>query len=252
LQGIVGLWRIVRAGGVFMRKFLRNQITIKNSLVALFIIALIFIFFIKFYWGSVPQKWQFGFVTGDVLFNFWMGYIVSFIFYVLVIWIPEINAKTIINSNIDSRLSRILFGIKYPISSFVEGDFLNLKKEDIFSQFKTIELTDKYPHMIGFNNQEILIADYLLDRMYYVNRHIQQILRLPIMLDPKLVSILDHIENSKYHELLESFNNLRRLGCSMSGEALCEELFSYYKSYFELKNFMKKNRINITIKEENL
>ncbi|WP_301171048.1 hypothetical protein [Brevibacillus nitrificans] len=232
----------------------------KIALSILSIIALFSIFVVKYLWAHEPQFWKYGVATGDVVFNLSVGYISAFIFYVIDVWIPRKKEQERINNRIAVPLSRILHNIHEPIinihnkASSESYQFDKITKEKLKEWLGSINLiTDEGPLYLMDIQKNATFGQYLFNHVKLVNEYIDKINKLPVGLDIGLVELLDKIQASAYHEGMNSVQKyigfVSSSNAHIQGEIFSESLYEYYGLYFELKNYMKKNKIQITIKD---
>jgi hypothetical protein len=209
-------------------------------------IAIIFVKFILNY----PATWKHGEAMGDVVFNLAVGFITSYLFYILVVIVPDLKKKKLMYGNISSALSRVLSGIKFSLQNIIKIPNFNSVDEMNFKDLcRGINTKDEGPDLLVNDGSKGTIGFYLNYQREYVMRHIAQIYNTPFLHDTELIIILDKIKNSAYHEILYQINSLYKLennnqfDCDL--EYWYSEMFIYYNLFFELKNFMLRNKINV-------
>ncbi|MEC1760383.1 hypothetical protein [Schinkia azotoformans] len=227
-------------------------------LVLLFLISLTSIILIKFVFGDIPEKIKLGEEIGEVIFNLSIGYISSFIFYILDIWIPEIKTKKKLNDRISIPMSRLMNRMFEPIKDIAETydggkSLADLSDKELGEIVQRVDLiNDKGPVYLVNLNTNATYGEYLYLQIEEANQFVEQIYKIPFNFNIEIIDILDRIQNSKYHEIMRSikkYSGFRGNNVQLKGEVIAETIIEYYRLFKELKDYMNKHKIKITIKE---
>lgn len=196
-------------------------------------------------------------IVQTVILSICTSYIAAFIFYLIDVWMPSIIKKRKINDRLAVPLSRLLNSMKMPMSMVYKtyGDenpkFECISKELNKSLVSKMDLiNDDAPMMIWPEKRPGNFGEYLIDHIKSANKYINKITYLPVDLEIDLIIILDNIESSGYHETMISvnnFNHFNKNSIRMEGNSIADSLYEYYLLFFELKNYMIKNNIKITL-----
>ncbi|MBT2661932.1 hypothetical protein [Bacillus sp. ISL-45] len=230
----------------------------KGILVILSGISIFTILIIKYLWANEPEFWMYGEETGDVLFDLSVGYISAYIFYIIDIWIPGRKEQERINQRVAIPLSRLLNQIKSPIvevNKLYSNDsfqFENISENEFKKTLRKLDLVNDKGFIMAFpSNNYLNVGQSLYENVSKVDSYIKQINEMPVKLEFGLVEILDKIKHSDYHEVMNSISNLTNFSgyMSVNGEAIEGSMYKYYLLFFELKEYMKTNKIPITISD---
>jgi hypothetical protein len=226
------------------------------NLLLLFLFSMLNVILIKLIWHETPEWFGLGEELGVLIFELSIGYIVSYFFYLLVVRIPEIQTTKKVNKRLATPLSRSIFNIReviyHLISSFSDLDKKNITEEQFIEISKRVNLGSDAPIVIlSANLQPGCYGFYLIEHIGKVKEYCKQILEFPGQLDPELIVIIDEILYSKYHELIEAadriygFQSNNRINTTL--EVYAKDLFMYYKLSHRLEDYMKNNKIDLTI-----
>lgn len=225
----------------------------KTVLVLLTIISFFVIYLIKILWGNIPEKFQYGSEIGDIVFNLCIGYITSFLFYVLVVWIPEYQTNKRIKKIIQEPLNSVLGLCRNTTDYVVSGVSFRekLDKNDFVSRCIDVKFDDDISNDVtGLYTDFKIYYDWFYHHMVEVNYNIDRIISLPVLLDSELLSILENFKHSRWHLLLNFDNRVnvdesRRFKRKLKHPDAIDYLYKYYENYFLLVEYMIKNNINI-------
>ncbi|WP_238653915.1 hypothetical protein [Paenibacillus piscarius] len=171
------------------------------------ILALIIIVITQFVLNDVPEYFRGGANLGNVLFNISMSYLVSYIFYVIVAYLPEENKKTYVRKHVDALVKDI---IKYNNTlkdnmKRQTGNTANMNNDtdiiNVMSQIQTNATAPIVAFVSGissFNWKEYLE----LNNNQVVNKCNGLFVYMPY-LDPELVQLLSDLIYSKYFNQLD-------------------------------------------------
>jgi nitrate reductase NapAB chaperone NapD len=226
---------------------------------ALLAISVVLIFLIKF----SPLKdihtseidflswFPYGEEVGQVVFDLGIGYIVSCLFYYIVVYLPEKkkrqSAMTILNKRIDLILQSMeitlqYFSYKYHVTKSMDEKSIQEK----FSKIKTLESINRmnfyYQYKDEKGNQVYLNTgiyneiSWMVNQLLAVKKYIQKIFQYPAItsVDQELIVALEKINRSPLHKTLES---LKEFPTSQTPE-LGENLYEYYLLYKELRKYI--------------
>lgn len=214
------------------------------------------IFITNYYWVNTPEFWNYGKETGDLLRDLSIGFIGAFIFYLVNIWYPNKENRKRVNRQIALPLSRLLYNMKNPIEFTVKkysDEVLNISKispvllKDSISKVNVMK--EKGPMTLSDLDRNTNFLDYLFLQTEKVNLYSKQLYELPLDMDVNLISIIDRIRNSEYHQEVEVLKKYFPRDSFISPEYFSESFPQYLELYKELHKYMKKNKIEFTISD---
>ena len=230
------------------------------------LVSLISIIIIKFIWNDTPERIPLGSEIGEVLFDLSVGYLAAFFFFIIQIWIPEYKEQKIVRLRIATPLSRLLDRMKTPIDKTLKTygnpniQFDNIPKTEFIEMIEKIDLSQDEGFVANrLVTGSISIMNFggsLAKQIYDAEEYIKEIKEMPFKLDFDLIDLLVRIENCSYHERVKSVD--RALGFKVQrlpdgtnqvvgGDLIADPIYDYYLMFFELKEYMKKNQIQITV-----
>jgi hypothetical protein len=234
-------------------KFIRKY----RMLFVFFIASTICIFLIEFPLRNIPESWEYGSETGKVIYDISIGYIVSYIFFYLVVFRKDENDKKNINRRVSREASLIIIE-GYSIFNNLTNKIVNKK---IISFPPTIEQVEKYcsecdpfhsPFQVN-NRQNVPWMELLRYRKQDTKNYLVKIFQLLPYLDSELVGILTRLEDSGLFYYIdhlivptvqtEYFKDLTTMKSSFHEYFLImEELENYCNSYLTEFSEHKKLR----------
>lgn len=206
------------------------------------------------YMSYYPEQWRYGEELGEIFYDLGNGYLASYLFYILVVFIPDRRREKKVNARVSLPLSRILHGIQTPFQSIYkinEFDKKQIDKAAFGNKTKGINLSDNGPIFNGNLNETGSVGLYLMHNIEYVDRHINEINSSNFSYDPELILLLDKIKYSSYHESMHTTNRImsfyseNRPNFELSNDDSITMLYNYYELFFSLKLYMKQEGIEI-------
>lgn len=230
----------------------KEVMKVKVVLVLLGITSILIIAFTQFIWNSVPEFWLYGAEIGNVLFNLSIGYLSAFIFYIIDIWIPGLQKRKRVNFRVKMPLNRIVSFMEAPLVNIVKRygedskNINTLSSEEFKEITERIDLINDQGDLFFIDaNRNANFGEYLYYHVENVEEYINSILKMPFEYEIELLELLDQIERSKYHEMLNSIKNLSgfRGPVQAKGEAISNTVYEYYYLCSQLKKYMNKQGI---------
>jgi len=208
-------------------------------------VSIIIILCDVFWWYKLPEV----FVGGDKLmiltYNISVGYLVSYIFYLVVVRLKEFRDESHINSIIIPILDEIhkshalindcLKGANTP------NDFDENNKKNLKSCLAKIKFDDNIPRVGGtFLYTPAVWADFLDGQKKLTQKNIQRTFAFIPHLDPELIRLLTAIDNSHFFISLifvSKFNAKLRQG---NMENIADSYFEYNQVLNNLGQYINK------------
>jgi len=216
-------------------------------LIVFLILSVIAIYLIKFLLAEIPEKCDFGYEIGEVLYNLSLAYISSCIFYLLVVLIPQNrNKKNIykhassISEGIVINGSRIFEGLKYDSGVFnldtelSEKDFLQLCRSISPNDIQTFFLTSEKQYPITY-------LEHINKLRLSVRNDIQTLFTYIAHLETEHIKIINDI---LYCQLMTNLNpyftDKKYSKHNTSFEPIEYALYQFYKEIRILKDYNSK------------
>jgi hypothetical protein len=198
-------------------------------------IALIVLFLKIFVFNSIPEIFNGAHELGVILEGVLGSVLASYIFYLIVVHIKEINDKRVIYPHIIKWAQLIVGDCKSQLDAFekqsnIKLPFKSLTEDQVNQAFKKINPKSNAPLVFSLNNY----ANWMQYFEYNKNRskiYIIKIMSQLIFLDSKLVSLITKIDDCSHFSVVEMlihhpFNN--------------QDLSAFSKSFFEYCNYCSK------------
>ncbi|MFE1242960.1 hypothetical protein ACFW35_02420 [Fictibacillus sp. NPDC058756] len=230
----------------------------------LFLISIIFIIMVKF----SPLKdihtsqisfiswFPFGFELGETVFDLCIGYIVSCIFYYIVVYLPEQKKRkqtmTIIEKRIDSILGSMGITIYYYFHKYGISEN-NKRFQEQVEDLETIDCNNKmnfsYQYIekptgrtVRMNTGEFTEIMSLLDHSKRIQGTINNIFKIPVIvnIDEDLIVILEEINNC---QLFRTVSALKMFPLGIT-PGFGKDLFLYYLLYKKLSKYIEPTKYN--------
>lgn len=225
-----------------IKDFIKSNIVLSVG----FIICLIIVSSYE-YTKLIPEM----FSGGDFIFSLFvqisLAYIGSFVFYIMQVYIPRKKEEERINTCIATPIYRIIKNIEIPIMHFknkVIGEdrtMESITEKEYEEICNAINPLDDAP-IIFTDGREGCYKDYIYEHIKNVENYSKQILTYVTFIDSKLVSIIDDIFNSKYHEIFKLYYDIKECG-NQNIEFLTEHMIEYYNKMQELSEYARVNNL---------
>ncbi len=231
-------------------------------LLGLFLTSVISIILIKFVFVNTKELWQYGFEFGEIVYDLSIGYIVSYVFYYLVVFLKDVQDKKNVNLRVSSQAALIvIYG--YDIYRYLLQSGNNSKNIEIHIGIKQLgkicEAVDPFICPLKINNGINMTWFELLKRQkkeFEVS--LKKIHQLLPYLDSELVGIIVRIEDSQLFYSLDyqilpvdrqtsSWKDLKNFEAAfveffmiiLDLETYCNKYFSEYKNHLDVINEKK-------------
>ncbi len=228
----------------------------------------------------------YGFELGETLFNLSIGYLVSCIFYYVIVYIPNekkrIMAKKISQKRIDKIWSLMDITINYYLTEKkLSREDMDCVIEESFSTMKVINRKDKMDHFFHrydeeindtmyFHTGEFTELSFLKANRGFMKTFINELFSIPAVtyIEYELVILLEELNNSNLFRCIEGLEYDSRARTEGFGQHMFE-FYKIYKSlskyttvhycsytenppkkYWAIKEFWKKTFIGYEFKEE--
>jgi hypothetical protein len=207
------------------------------------IAAILIIVFTQFIWAKTTEFFPGAANLGNILFNISMSYIVSYIFYVILVYLPEQKNKKYMENEVNKAVQLIL-GDFYQVNNEMEkvsGHLFN--KPTTLSNVEDI-LRTIHPYATGFkitliNNQFVMLnwSQCLADTIEESNKKINALLVYMPFLDARLVSVLNRLNSSLYFKCQHAFSTPMN---NQDLSVFAQQYHEYFKLMIELEEVKRK------------
>jgi hypothetical protein len=217
--------------------------TIPRPLNILASIALIVLFLKIFIFNSIPELFNGAYELGNIFEGVLGSVLASYIFYLIVVHIKEINDKRVIYPHV-IRWARLVVGdCKSQLEAFekeskVDLPFQDLTEDKVNQAFKKINPKSNAPLVFSLNNY----ANWMQYFEYNKNRskkYISKIMSQLIFLDSKLVSLITNIDDCDHFNIIEALINRNFNNQDMS--AFSSSFFKYSEYCNGLNNYLEND-----------
>lgn len=203
--------------------------------------------------SQIPLLYWFpyGYEFGEIMFNLSIGYIVSCIFYVIVVFIPDYqkrqSAMSIINKDIIIIAEAMNLHIHYLLEKnnittkfdiLTESDFIAIpkltnNKMSFYYQYKEENSTTYVKMYTGYYTE----LERFTDVKNLITQKVDKLFNIPsiIYVDYELIETLSNISNSSFHSLIPYINKYPDLNCP----DFSKDVYRYYLLLKELLRYTK-------------
>ncbi|WCK53825.1 hypothetical protein PP175_21285 [Aneurinibacillus sp. Ricciae_BoGa-3] len=209
------------------------------------IVAVVIIVLTQFIWSDKPEFIPgFSAKVGNILFNISMSYIVSYIFYVIVTYLPDRKNKRYINTHVQKLLESVIRDFKQ-VTNYMEQaskitiDLEHLSQNNIEDMLKNINPNSHAP-VITFNNNLIVNlswSNYLLSHIKNEKENINKVFLYMPFLDARLILNLNEIISCDFYQRGEQIFQIPISNTDLS--TFKQEFFNYCKLMIQ---FEKKTK----------
>lgn len=214
----------------------------------IFIFSIFSIYFIQFPLSKVPEIWEYGAQFGKVLYDISVGYIISYVFFFLVVFNKNENDKRKISRRLAITSSYIIIE-GYEIFCMLIGNNPKFNRKS-FSFPPSLEVledicknTDQYnPPSQTNNTRDWHWVVPLQHRKQYTFEYMYKIYQLLPYLDSDLVGILTNIEDSMYFSVSDRVIIPRKRPEGFSSfEYIATDMLAYFELIKQLEEYCVKN-----------
>ncbi len=218
----------------------------KNILISIILVFAIFIVISYIITKDMPELFRYAEDIYNVLFQLSIGYIISFVFYVLQVYIPNVKQTKYTNDCINSRLFTIISKMEELFTRISKlylkrNDIENFSSEDFLNLFRSIKQNDYTsalkPDRMGTEKEHYTVKEWILYCVEYIEHEIDAIYKYyPLYIDSDLMKHLESILNSGMHKsMARLYLQIPPENCPFD-KAESETFFS---SYYNLENELK-------------
>lgn len=169
-------------------KFIKRH----KYLTLLFLIAIVTVFLVKYLFADVPQCWEYGHTSGEILSNIAIGYITSLVFYILVVYVKDLKDER----NIAPRISKALIFIVMEADSLERMLYKGRANgRDVKSIEKICKETKIYDISYSSNIRKSHWVDYLTKTGNDCKYYMEKVFKLQGV-DSDLIKILTDLDDS--------------------------------------------------------
>lgn len=190
-----------------------------------------------------------------------IGIVLSSFFYLLLVFLPELNRRRTVRATISAKLDTIInniqthiayFNKKYSMNGNMIDNFINIPQTN-FQDIKTIEdcPTNFYAETEsdGIDINIYTELDYFYANSLFIKRVIESILSTPSIVyeDVDLIKTLSEIKENSFYNTVEILHKNKGKGMTVGG--VNSSIYRYYTLYGNLLKHIKPKTI-ISIKEK--
>ncbi len=233
-----------------MKKFISRY----KLLFWLFVFFALTAFLIAVPLSTIPELFKYGGAIGKIIYDISIGYVVSYIFFYLVVFLKEEKDRNNINHRISLQTTFIVLD-GYSLFDQVFHSAPRFKKQfpPTFDQVHDACLgidpfiSSGYS-IAGPNGSKPASWQYILRSKREENlKHIEKIMSLLPFIDSGLVSILTRIEDCMLHyEATNRIFPLQKVPHFKDGTFMEKALFDYFNLIDELEKYIRKEFAEMT------
>ena len=220
-------------------------LSINKTINILVIISLTMILLNDLWFHKLPELFDGGEKLLNSLYNLAMGYLVSYVFYLVVVRYKEYKDEVHIDSVVLPLVNEVIKSselVNECIKGIDTAGTLDLNdKESLKTFFKQKKFNDNIPRVAGtFLYAPATWADFLEGQKQLSRKNIQRAFSFISHLDPELIRLLTSLDNSGYFislVFISKFTDDLKKG---DMESLAESYFEYHKCVVQLKVYKDK------------
>lgn len=235
---------------------------IEKLVTLVFVLLLIHVVIYKTWLLNIPEWFSTAYEIGDIFYVLAMSYIASYIFYILVTFLPQRKQKKKTYEYVNHKVNLILVNFKDILSStltpkydldYLAGkisdeeikkfinindyvtkiDYDNVDREKISQFFHTINFNDEGPitkiYVDENGSDKVYWGEYLLRNVNITHSLASDILKLLPLLDVHHVTLLTKIQESPYHLRLSMYSyRSRNENYTKDLGGLTDDFMEYY------------------------
>lgn len=223
-----------------MKKFIRKY----RTLFILFCISLVAVLLINFPLSSIEEFFQYGSEIGKFIYDISIGYMVSYFFFYLVVFLKEEKDKGNVSYRASLRTRFIIIDAYSLYSSILEVPIVKLFPPSLEKIHEACLKIDPFVSPLsttGSDNRRLPWSSYLKLFRKTNLEYLEKIISLPY-LDSELFGILIRIEDCRLFFIAE-----RRIFPShktedfYDGTFMEKELYEYFQMIHELEIYVNKH-----------
>lgn len=198
-------------GGVskIMKKGILNRFTRTNKWIwRTFLFA---VFIIVSYILSIDSpEWFYGAeVWFNLLFQFSIGYIINFMFYITQVYIPNTKRNDSANKCIKIRIEHIVGDMRQTITTlgqlYIKNHCGDNYTEVELDQLMNLKFSDKVQVINAGNNQYFTVRDWIKNCIYRTEKDIDKLYQYYTNdISADLMNVLENVLNSTYHSVMKT------------------------------------------------
>lgn len=221
----------------------------KYKILTLFLLlSILTITVVNYALADIPQCWKYGYVTGQIFTNLAIGYIVSLLFFFLVVYLKEKKDQDNISPRISKSIIRILAtGDRLEIMLFKGQKNSSRDPKKIQEICDTTTMYDinyssniRKLHWVDFMTNIAEDCKYYMDKIFKLNEVDTELIRILTELDDSFMLarsqlVVGHSDNDKrpitplYNQIIQFFNIVSDL------EKYWKSNFSHYTEHEKLR-----------------
>lgn len=186
----------------------------------------------------------------EYIYNLCLAYLGSFIFYIVQVYIIEIRKNKKINSCIATPVWRIIHNAPFITKNLIvkiigdTKDINQLTENDYKFIAKSIKLYDEAP-MIFPDGSKANYLQYLFNFINIIEKLCEQVLKYTPFLETELISLIDNINNSTFHEAFNNFYDMSKQVelRNTDAEFLGSSMKPYCENILQLEKYAIKNEL---------
>lgn len=186
-----------------LNKFKRtNKWIWRTFLFALFIIVSYILSMNCSEWFDGVEVWF------NLLFQFSIGYIINFMFYITQVYIPDTKRNDSAKKCIKIRIQHITGDMRKSITNlkqlYIENHSGDNYTEEELDQLMNLKLSDKVQVINAANNQYFSVREWMKICIYQTEKDIDKLYQYyPNDISAELMNVLENILNSTYHSVMK-------------------------------------------------
>ncbi|MFS1519586.1 hypothetical protein V1503_24470 [Bacillus sp. SCS-151] len=211
------------------------------------LISIVIIAITQFIWKDTPEFYSWGSELGEILYACSLSYVVSYIFYMIVTYLPDKYSKWILRDKINKKIrdihkeNELMLKELQKIANHQLGNSVSYPEIELL-----MSKIDPYVIIPLKRNSTAMIkcVDFLYQSKENTKVYIDEVLKLNRYIDVEVVEILLDIKTCTYFMILEALKNTSTVINSTGLNTLksmnvTEDFYNYIKLLNELDKKIK-------------
>ncbi|WP_274008778.1 hypothetical protein [Vibrio parahaemolyticus] len=221
---------------------MKKSVSINYVVNALFVVSCVFVVCHDLWWVDLPESFDGGGELLNSSYNLAMGYVVSFVFYLLVVRYKEYRDSVYVNNVTLPLIERIIDSSNL-VNECLFGNESEKDLEVLKRKLKTLKYTGYIPKIAKTFLYSATTWDvFLIQEKQNSQQNIKRLFKFVSHLEPELIDTITRLESCNYYLSLVFVNRYTDEMKNRTMEELAESLAQHNEIIGELKVFVNARK----------
>ncbi len=184
---------------------MKSVLPINKIIISLFFLALVVVVGNIFWWSNWPELFSGGSELMTLLANLAIGYLVSYVFYLVVVRYKEYRDEKCVISIILPFVEKIIKHSVLINKKIINDESIFLSKDDLKSRLSSIKCNDLIPK--SFFSPETTWDFFLIQEKHVCQQQIQRLFLFISRIEPELIQLISDLDDCLYYSHLVYIKN---------------------------------------------